>query len=94
LKPFSALLSQTSGDVSTSLELQLETSRKLFEMTKDISTMSLFAKEAVRTSDQVQDILALVSSFSDTTVQVQGMVHGVQRLESRLQGMVTGGVYA
>ena len=56
--------------------------------------MSLFAKEAVRTSDQVQDILALVSSFSDTTVQVQGMVHGVQRLESRLQGMVTGGVYA
>jgi hypothetical protein len=70
-----------------SLELRLETSRKLFEMTKHISTMSTFATEAIRTADQIQDILMLLSSFSDTVVQIQDITRGVERLENKLQGM-------
>jgi hypothetical protein len=86
LRSISALLSQTSGDVSTSLEIQLDTSRKLFEMTKGMATMSIFAKEALRTSNQVGDILALVSSFSETGGHVENISRGIERLENRLQG--------
>jgi hypothetical protein len=58
-------------------------------MTKGMANMSIFAHEAIRTSDQVQDILALLSTFSGTAVEVRRISQRMRGLENRLQGNTT-----
>lgn len=55
-------------------------------MTKDITTMCVLAKEASRTLNQIEDVLKLVSSFSDIGQELQDISSGIRRLEMGLQG--------
>ena len=82
----SALLSKTSKDVTAALKQQLDTSRKVYEMTKDISTMCVLAKEASRSLNQIEGVLGLVCSFSDAGRELQDISSGIRRLEMGLQG--------
>lgn len=83
----SKLLSQTSANVMSSLELQLYTSNKVLELTKDIGTMSASATEAAKVSTQVAQILQLISTFHGTTNAVQALSDNVGVLTLRSEGL-------
>lgn len=82
----SNILSKTSENVSTSLELQLDTSRKVYDLTKNISTMAASAQEASKLSEQVIQILKLVSTFQSTTLKLEEVCHDLRSLTKNSQG--------
>lgn len=82
----SELLSQTSQNAVQSLELQLNTSRKILELTKNVRIMTASASEASRVSTQIAEILELVSAFQSTGVSVQSISEDVKTLRLRSQG--------
>ena len=82
----SALLSQTSKAVTAAMEKQLDTSKKIYEMTKDLSTFCALAMEASRTLNQIEDVLKLVTSFSDVEQELEDISSGIKKLEMRLEG--------
>lgn len=68
--------------------VQSETSRKIFEMTKDISTMSELAKESSRLSDQVSQILALISISPITGDMIESLSIDVKALALESRGKI------
>ena len=85
----SELLSQTSQNAVQSLELQLNTSRKVLELTKNVRIMTASASEASRVSTQIAEILELVSTFQSTGGSIQSISDGVKTLNLRSQGRQT-----
>ena len=83
---FSDLLSQTSQNAIRSLELQLDTSRKVLELTKNVHIMTASASEASRVSSQIVEILELVSTFQSTGDSIQSISDDVKVLNLRSQG--------
>lgn len=82
----SDLLSQTSQNAVRSLELQLDTSRKVLELTKNVRIMTASAGEASRVSSQIAEILELVSTFHNTGGSIQSISDDVKALSMRSQG--------
>lgn len=87
LNPASALLSETAENVAASLQSQLETSKKIVEMTCTMTLMTDLAREANRAYESLSDILLTISSFSTTAVQLEKLSEGIQRLEIAAQSM-------
>lgn len=87
LNPASALLSETAENVAASLRIQLETSKKVVEMTRQMATMTDLAKEANRVCERMSDILLTISSLSSTATQVDEISAGIQRLELASQSI-------
>ena len=83
----SNLLAQTSKTATSSLEIQLDTSRKVLELTKDIAIMSAAAKEASRVSGQVSEILQLIGTLGGTTGAIESLTNDVRLLAVRSQGI-------
>ena len=83
----SALMSETAENVAASLRTQLETAKKIVEMTCKMVTMTDLAREANRACESLSDILHTLSSFSTTAVQVDELSVGIQRLEVASQSM-------
>lgn len=83
----SALMSETAEKVAASLQIQLETSKKIVEMTCEIATMTGLAREANRACESLSDILLTISSFSTTAIQVDKLSMGIQRLQVASQSM-------
>lgn len=71
------MLSQSSKDSAEALELQLQTYRKVLELTADVGTMSLLAVEAAKQSDQVENILRLISASNDNTSVLRSLANNV-----------------
>ena len=82
----SDLLSQTSQNAVQSLELQLYTSRKVLELTKNVRIMTASASEALRVSTQIAEILELVSTFQSSGGSIQRISDDVKTLNLRSQG--------
>ncbi len=82
----SDLLSQTSQNAVQSLELQLYTSRKVLELTKNVRIMTASASEASRVSTQLAEILELVSTFQSTGSSIQCISDDIKTLKLRSQG--------
>ena len=82
----SDLLSQTSQNAVRSLALQLDTSRKVLELTKNVRIMTASASEASRLSTQIAEILELVSTFQSTGGSIQSISDNVKALNLRAQG--------
>lgn len=80
-------MSQTAENVTASLRNQLETSKKIVEMTCQMATMADLAKEANRAYESLSDILLTISSLSITGIQVDELAVGFQRLEMASQSM-------
>ena len=85
----SELLSQTSQKAVQSLELQLNTSRKVLELTKNVRVMTASASEASRVSTQISEILELVRAFESTGGSIQRISDDVRTLNLRSQGRRT-----
>lgn len=83
----SALMSETAENVAASLRIQLETSKKIVEMTCKMATMTDLAREANRACESLSDILLTISSFSTAAIQVDELSVGIQRLEVASQSM-------
>ena len=89
LKYFTSdLLSRSSEDATKSLQLQLETARKVLELTRDVGTLAEAAREASKVSDQLSDILRLISDYNTTLGTVHSLTQGVEALATRSQGML------
>lgn len=67
----------------------MDTSKKVYEMTKDISAMSISAKEASRLADQISQMLHLISSFSETAQKIESLSINVKALALDSQGEPT-----
>lgn len=85
--PASALMSDTAEKVAASLRIQLETSKKVVEMTCRMATMIDLAREANRVCERMSDILLTISSLSSTANQVDEISAGIQRLELASQSI-------
>ena len=70
---FSTLLSRASDNVAKTLELQLYTSKKVWELTANVETMSALASEALKSSTQVAKILQLITTFNDTAGSMKSL---------------------
>jgi hypothetical protein len=80
-------MSETADSVAASLKIQQETSKKIVEMTSQMATMTDLAREANRAYERMSDILLIISSMSSTTIQVDEISMGIQRLETTAQSM-------
>ena len=80
------MLSQTSQNAVRSLELQLDTSRKVLELTKNVHIMTASASEASKVSSQIAEILELVSTFQSTGDSIQSISDDVKALNLRSEG--------
>jgi hypothetical protein len=87
LNPASALMSETAENVAASLRIQLETSKKIVEMTCQMATMTDLAREANRACESLSDILLTISSLSSKAIQMDELSVGIQRLEVASQSM-------
>ena len=83
----SSLMSETAEKVATSLKIQLETSKKVVEMTCQMTTMTNLAREANRTYEMMNDVLLTVSSLSSTAIEVGEITAGIRSLEIAAQSM-------
>ena len=80
------MLSRSSEVATKSLGIQLVTAQKVLELTRDVGTMAESAKEAFKVSDQVSEILRLVTDYNATVDMVQSLSYGVNALAARSQG--------
>ena len=87
IRVFSMMLSHSAEDASQSLRIQLETADRVLELTRDVGIMAETAKEAFKVSNQVSEILRLVTEHTVTLQMVQSISHGVNTLTARSQGM-------
>ena len=87
LNTASALMSETAENVAASLRIQLETSKKIVEMTCEMATMTELAREANRACESLSDILLTISSLPTTAIQVDKLSMGIRRLEVASQSM-------
>ena len=81
------MLSHSAKDASQSLRIQLETADRVLELTRGVGIMAETAKEAFKVSNQVSEILRLVTDHTATLQMVQSISHGVSALTARSQGM-------
>ena len=77
----------TAENVAASLRIQLETSKKIAEMTCEMATMTELAREANRACESLNDILLTISSISTTAIEADKLSMGIQRLEVASQSM-------
>lgn len=82
----SKLLSRASEDAATRLEVQLQTSQQVLELTKDVGTLAESAREASRVSLQIADILHLVNTFHGAAEAIQDVSKNVRALALDAQG--------
>ena len=81
------MLSHSAEDAKQSLGIQLETAGRVLELTRDVVTMAECAKEAFKVSNQISEILRLVTDHTSILQTVQSISHGVSTLTARSQGM-------
>lgn len=84
----SILLSQSSVNATKSLEVQLETARKVLQLTEDVGTMTELVKEALKVSNQVSEILRLVRDYTTTEETVKSLSRSLNEVAARSLGMV------
>ena len=80
-------MSETAENAAASLQIQLETSKKVVEMTAQINTMTDLAMEASRACEIFSDILLTLSAIPTITAQIDEVSDGVQRLEVASRSM-------
>ncbi|KAE8448932.1 hypothetical protein EG329_008728 [Mollisiaceae sp. DMI_Dod_QoI] len=80
-----ALLSKTSDEVSSMLKTQLETFKRLGEIPNYFSTLSI---NVSKESEQVSQILHIVASLSDSSMELHNISGGIQRAEHKLEGHI------
>ena len=81
------MLSHSAEDASQSLGIQLETAGRVLELTRDVGNMAESAKEAFKVSNQISEILRLVTDHTAILQTLQSISHGVGTLTARSQGM-------
>ena len=81
------MLSHSAEDASQSLGIQLETADRVLELTRDVGAMAESAKEAFKVSNQISEILRLITDHTAILQTVQSISHGVNTLTVRSQGM-------
>jgi uncharacterized protein YpuA (DUF1002 family) len=79
----SALLSNTSNEVSSILKSQLETFKRLEEIPNYFSTLSI---NVSKESEQVSQILDIVASLSDASMELDKISGSLQNIEKKLKG--------
>jgi hypothetical protein len=83
---FSKMLSQTSSDATEALELQLNTYKKVLELTADVGTMSLLASETSKFYKQVEDILHLIDASNETAGVLRNVADRLEVAATHSQG--------
>lgn len=79
----STLLSKTSSEVSDILKNQLETFRRLEEISNCFSKLSI---NVSKESEQASQILHVVTLLSDASVELHKVSDSIQRVEQKLEG--------
>lgn len=73
----------------TSLQVQLQTSEKVLELTRNVSTLTDCAKEASKVSLQIADILLLINDYHSTTDAIYDISNSIKVLRSDAQGIIS-----
>ena len=82
----STLLSRASKIAVNSLEIQLQTSTKVVELTRTIGTMAEITKEATKMAAQVADVLEVAKTFQDDVNVIYGFAGDIRLLTTKAQG--------
>ncbi|KAG8528638.1 uncharacterized protein KY384_006325 [Bacidia gigantensis] len=79
------VLKQTLDTATKGLQVQLDTSTKVAELAQSIGTMSGIAKEALKMSIQVKEILAFANEMEEISNDVRHLTDDVKVLSTRAQ---------
>ena len=83
----SELLSKASDTALKSLQAQYETSTKVADLAKSVSTMSKIAENASNVCIQLEQILSLIGDLEERDVKMLNLVSDVKDLSTKAQGM-------
>jgi hypothetical protein len=78
---------QTSEDVTAILQVQLDTSRKLYNIMKDVSTLTEPSKAYLRTAENLTEILNCIRSLPDTSEELASISADIRELRLQAEGM-------
>jgi hypothetical protein len=90
LRNSSGVLMQTSEDVNTILQVQLDASRKLYNIMKDVSTLSEPSKAYLHTAENLAEILNSVRLLPDASRELTSISAGMKELRLHAEGMDIG----
>jgi hypothetical protein len=78
---------QTSQDVTDILQVQLDMSRKLHNIMKDVSTLSEPSKAYLRTAENLTEVLDCIRSLPDTSDELVRISAGIKELRLQAEAM-------
>jgi hypothetical protein len=78
---------QTSEDVTAILQVQLDTSTKLYSIMKDISALSEPSKAYLRTTENLTEVLNCVRLLPDTSKELVSISADMRELKLQAEGM-------
>lgn len=78
---------QTSEDVTAILQVQLDTSTKLYSIMKDISALSESSQAYLRTTENLTEVLNCVRLLPDTSKELASITADMRELRLQAEGM-------
>jgi hypothetical protein len=80
-------LAKNTEDATNGLQLMLDTSKKIHELSLQMGGLTTSAEESAKKSIQLERILQLIPLLQESATEVREISHGIRTAELREQGM-------
>ena len=82
----SNLLAKNTEDATKGLQLMLDTSKKIHELSLQMGSLTVSAEESARKSVQLEQVIQSIPLLQETATEVREISHGMRIAELREQG--------
>jgi hypothetical protein len=83
----SNLLAKNTEDATKGLQLMLDTSKKIHELSLQMGGLTVSVEESAKKSIQLEQVLQSIPLLQETATEVREISHGIRIAEVREQGM-------
>jgi hypothetical protein len=83
----SNMLAKNSEDATNGLQLMLDTSKKIHELSLQMGGLTVSAEESAKKSIQLEQVIQLIPLLQESAMEVREISHGIRTAELREQGM-------
>ena len=82
----SNLLAKNTEEATNGLQVMLETSKKIHELSLQMGSLTVTAEESAKKSAQLEQVIQSIPLFQETAAEVQEISHSMRIAELREQG--------
>ena len=79
-------MAKNTEDATNGLQLMLDTSKKIHELSLQMGGLTTSAEESAKKSIQLERILQLIPLLQESATEVREISHGIRTAELREQG--------